>query len=137
MDGYIEIVGRTKDIIVRGGENIPVKDVENRLYEHPAIREVAVVAMPDPVLQEKGCAYAVLKENASLTFEEMVDYLEAQNIAKQKLPERLETVESLPKNASGKITKAELRKRIADKLDLEPVTRGEEYTEANESATDD
>lgn len=122
-DGYVEIAGRKKDIIIRGGENIPVKDVEDRLYEHPALEEVAIVAMPDPEMQEKGCAYVKVKEGREFTFEDMTDYLDEQGIAKQKYPERLETVDELPMTASGKIQKNVLRERIADELDMEPVTR--------------
>lgn len=122
-EGYIEITGRKKDIIVRGGENIPVKDVEDRLYEHPAVEEVAVVAMPDPEMQEKGCAYVKVKEGHTFTFDDMVAYLDEQGIAKQKYPERLEIVEEFPMTASGKIQKNELREDIADKLGMEPVAR--------------
>lgn len=123
-EGYVEIAGRRKDIIIRGGENIPVKDVEDRLYEHPAIEEVAVVAMPDPEMGEKGCAFVRLAEGASLTFEDMVSYLDTQGIAKQKYPERLELIEAFPKTASGKIQKYELRETVAGKLGREPITRG-------------
>lgn len=122
-DGYVEITGRLKDIIVRGGENIPVKDVEDRLYEHPAVEEVAIVAMPDPEMQEKACAYVSFVDGESFTFEEMVEYLDGQGIAKQKYPERLEVVDSFPKTASGKIQKNVLRETIADELDLDPVSR--------------
>jgi cyclohexanecarboxylate-CoA ligase len=122
-DGYVEIAGRKKDIIIRGGENIPVKDVEDRLYEHPAIEEVAIVAMPDPEMQEKGCAYVKVKEGHEFTFEDMTEYLDQEGIAKQKYPERLEVVDELPMTASGKIQKNALRERIADELGMEPVTR--------------
>lgn len=123
-DGYIEITGRKKDIIIRGGENIPVKDVEDRLYEHPAIEEVAVVAMPDPEMQEKGCAYVKVREGHEFTFEDMLAHLDEQGIAKQKYPERLEIVEAFPMTASGKIQKNELREDIAEKLGRDPVQRG-------------
>ncbi|MFO7926776.1 AMP-binding protein [Natronomonas sp.] len=122
-DGYIKISGRKKDIIIRGGENIPVKDVEDRLYEHPAVDDIAIVAMPDPELQEKGCAYVKVKEDHEFTFEEMTAYLDEQRIAKQKYPERLEIVDELPMTASGKIQKNVLREQIADELGLKPVTR--------------
>lgn len=122
-DGYIEITGRKKDIIVRAGENIPVKDVEDRLFEHPAIEEVAVVAMPDPETQEKGCAYVTLQEDHEFTFDEMTAYLDEQGIAKQKYPERLEILDEFPMTASGKIQKNVLRERIADQLGMDPVTR--------------
>lgn len=122
-DGYIEIAGRKKDIIIRGGENIPIKDVEDRLYEHPAIEEVAIVAMPDPEMQEKGCAYVKVKEGQEFTFEDMTAYLDEEGIAKQKYPERLEIIDEFPMTASGKIQKNELRERVAEKLDMEPITR--------------
>jgi len=123
-DGYLEVTGRKKDIIVRGGENIPVKEVEDRLYEHPAVADVAVVAMPDEDLQEKGCAYVQVAEGEAFTFEDMTEWLDSQQIAKQKYPERLEVVDGFPQTASGKIQKADLRERIAEKLGMDPVTRG-------------
>lgn len=122
-DGYIEITGRKKDIIVRGGENIPVKDVEDRLYEHPAVEGVAVVAMPDQELQEKGCAYVTVAEGHEFTFDEMVTHLDGQSIATQKYPERLETIEEFPTTASGKIQKHELRTDIADQVGMDPIRR--------------
>lgn len=122
-DGYIEISGRKKDIIIRGGENIPIKDVEDRLYEHPAVEDVAIVAMPDPEMQEKGCAYVKVKEGREFTFEDMTAYLDEQGIAKQKYPERLEIIDEFPMTASGKIQKNHLRERVADELDMDPVTR--------------
>jgi len=122
-DGYVEITGRKKDIIVRGGENIPVKDVEDRLYEHPAVEEIAVVAMPDPEMQEKGCAYVRVASGQEFTVEDMVAHLDEQDIARQKYPERLEIVEEFPVTASGKIRKNELRQDVAQKVGMEPVTR--------------
>lgn len=122
-DGYIQIAGRKKDIIVRGGENIPVKDVEDRLYGHPAVEEVAVVAMPDPEMQEKGCAYVKVATGSSFDFDDMISHLEKEGIAKQKYPERLEIVDKLPMTASGKIQKNVLREDIAEQLDREPVQR--------------
>jgi cyclohexanecarboxylate-CoA ligase len=122
-DGYLEIVGRKKDIIVRGGENIPVKQVEDRIDEHPAVEDVAVVAMPDPELQEKVCAYVKTKPERDFEFEDLRSRLENFQIAKQKYPERLECIESFPRTASGKIQKKSLRKDIADKLGREPVNR--------------
>jgi cyclohexanecarboxylate-CoA ligase len=124
LDGrYITITGRTKDVIIRGGENIPVKDVEDKLYEHPAVENVAVVAMPDPEMQEKGCAYVKVEENERFAFDKMVSFLKEQQIAKQKFPERLEIVDEFPHTASGKIKKNLLREDVADKLGREPVQR--------------
>ncbi|OYU47938.1 MAG: cyclohexanecarboxylate-CoA ligase [Rhizobiales bacterium PAR1] len=108
-EGYIRIAGRSKDIIIRGGENIPVVEVENLLYKHPAIFALAIVGYPDARLGERACAFVTLREGASLTFEEMTDYLKAQKMAMQYLPERLEIVADLPRTPSGKIQKFKLR----------------------------
>lgn len=112
-DGYLRISGRTKDVIIRGGENIPVAYVENALYEHPAIDSVAVVAKPDPRLQERACACVVLKPGASLTFEDMQRFLSAQGVAKQYWPEQIVVLEDLPRTPSGKVQKFQLRDRLA------------------------
>jgi cyclohexanecarboxylate-CoA ligase len=112
-DGHLTIRGRAKDIIIRGGENISVKEVEDVLLEHPAIADVAVVAMPDPLMGEKGCAFAVLSNGTGLQLGDLVAYLERQGIARQKFPERLEVVGELPRTASGKVKKFELRERAA------------------------
>ncbi|MCZ6659095.1 MAG: AMP-binding protein [Gammaproteobacteria bacterium] len=108
-DGYIRISGRAKDVIIRGGENVPVVEVEELLYRHADIETVAVVAMPDPRLGERGCAFVTLCPGASLTFEEMIAHLEALKITKTYLPERLEILEELPRTPSGKIQKFQLR----------------------------
>jgi cyclohexanecarboxylate-CoA ligase len=108
-DGYVRITGRTKDVIIRGGENVPVVEVEGLIYQHPAIQEVAVVAMPDPRLGERACAFAVLREGGSLTFSELVAFLGERHLARNYLPERLEVVDALPKTPSGKIQKVVLR----------------------------
>jgi len=118
-DGYIRITGRVKDIIIRGGENIPVVEVEELLYRHPAIEDAAIVAMPDPRLGERGCAFVTLKAGEALGFTEMIDYLSKQNMAKQYLPERLEVVEAMPRTPSGKIQKFKLRE-IAETLTNDP-----------------
>jgi cyclohexanecarboxylate-CoA ligase len=112
-DGYLRISGRTKDVIIRGGENIPVAYVENVLYEHPAIDGVAVVAVPDPRLQERACACVVLKAGASLSFEELKAFLAEKGVAKQYWPERLEVLDAFPTTASGKIQKFQLREQVA------------------------
>jgi cyclohexanecarboxylate-CoA ligase len=108
-DGYIRIAGRSKDIIIRGGENIPVVEVENLLFKHPAIALVAIVAYPDPRLGERACAYVVLRPGAQLSFDEMVGYLRQQHMAVQYIPERLEVVDALPSTATGKLQKFKLR----------------------------
>ncbi len=108
-EGYIRIAGRSKDIIIRGGENIPVVEVEGLLFRHPAVAEVAIIGVPDPRLGERACAYVRLKDGAALSFAEMVAHLEAQRMAKQYIPERLEIVAELPRTPSGKIQKFRLR----------------------------
>ncbi|MCA3358577.1 MAG: cyclohexanecarboxylate-CoA ligase [Roseomonas sp.] len=108
-DGYIRIAGRSKDIIIRGGENIPVVEVEGLLFRHPAVAEVAIVGFPDERLGERACAFVRLREGASLTLPEVTAYLEAQRMARQYMPERLEIVAELPRTPSGKIQKFKLR----------------------------
>lgn len=115
-DGYIRITGRSKDIIVRGGENIPVVEVEELLLKHPAIDRVAVVGVPDPRLQERACAVAILRQDTSLSFEEMIGYLESQDLARQYLPEFLEIVDAFPMTPSGKVQKFRLREMMAERI---------------------
>jgi cyclohexanecarboxylate-CoA ligase len=108
-DGYLSITGRTKDVIIRGGENIPVAYVENVLYEHPAVAAVAVVGVPDPRLQERACACVVLDPGAELTFDQLQEFLATKGVAKQYWPESLRVLPELPRTASGKIQKFKLR----------------------------
>lgn len=108
-DGYVTITGRWKDVIIRGGENIPVVEIENVLYRHPAVRQIAIVAMPDERLGERCCAFAVLRDEAKLEFAEMQAFLKQSGVARSYWPERLEFVEAMPMTASGKIQKFVLR----------------------------
>ena len=108
-EGYIRIAGRSKDIIIRGGENIPVVEVEGLLYRHPAIAEVAIVGYPDERLGERACAFVKLRDGATLDFADMTAYLAGQSMARQYIPERLEIVAELPRTPSGKIQKFRLR----------------------------
>ncbi|MCB1473465.1 MAG: AMP-binding protein [Rhodobiaceae bacterium] len=117
-DGYIRIAGRSKDIIIRGGENIPVVEIENMLFQHPAVSVVAIVGYPDERLGERACAYVVANEGASLTLEEANAFLLEKHTAKQYLPERLEVVADLPRTPSGKIQKFKLRDMLREKLGL-------------------
>jgi cyclohexanecarboxylate-CoA ligase len=110
--GAVTIHGRKKDIIIRGGENISAKEIEDLLYEHPSVQEVAVVAMPDARMGEKVCA-VVVPSGDPPTLDEFVSYLGRKQLAKQKLPERLELVAELPKTASGKVQKFVLRDLVA------------------------
>ena len=111
--GYLNINGRTKDVIIRGGENIPVAYVENVLYENPAVEAVAVVAVPDPRLQERARACVVLKPGAGeFTLAQMRQFLQDKGVAKNYWPERLEVMAAFPRTASGKIQKFRLRDRL-------------------------
>jgi non-ribosomal peptide synthetase component E (peptide arylation enzyme) len=118
-DGYLAITGRSKDLIIRGGENIPVAEVENLLFAHPKVAGVAIVAMPDPRLQERACAFVIPKEGETVSLAELVAYLESRQLARQKFPERLEIVPEFPVTPSGKIQKYRLREVIARKLAME------------------
>ncbi|WP_431862506.1 cyclohexanecarboxylate-CoA ligase [Azospirillum sp.] len=108
-EGYVRITGRTKDVVIRGGENIPVVEIENLIFRHPAIASVAVVGYPDPRLGERICAFVSLKPGASFSKQELTEHLERQQIARQYFPERLEIVPDLPRTPSGKVQKFKLR----------------------------
>ncbi|SLM90252.1 AMP-binding protein [Brevibacterium yomogidense] len=114
-EGFIRLSGRTKDIIIRGGENIPVAYVENVLYEHPAITAAAVVAVPHPRLQETACAVVTVKEGEALTLDGLKEFLESKGVAKQYWPEELRVVEDFPRTPSGKIQKFKLRDEVASR----------------------
>jgi cyclohexanecarboxylate-CoA ligase len=114
-EGYLRITGRSKDIIIRGGENVPVVEIENLIYGHPDVAEVALVAMPDPRLGERACAFVVPRAGVEpLTLEAVTAHLMAQGTARQYLPERLEVVDALPRTLTGKIQKFKLRDLLAD-----------------------
>ena len=115
--GYIKITGRKKDIIVRGGENISSREVEDILLQHPKIHDACVVAMPDERLGERSCAYVVLKApHHSLSLEDVVTFFSRKRVAKYKYPEHIVVIEKLPRTASGKIQKFLLRKDIMRRL---------------------
>jgi acyl-CoA synthetase (AMP-forming)/AMP-acid ligase II len=113
VDGYVTITGRLKDVIIRKGENISAKELEDLLFAHPKVADVAVVGVPDPASGERACAVVVCVEGEELTFLEMVGYLRAADLAPQKLPEQLELVEVLPRNPSGKVLKRDLRQQFS------------------------
>ncbi|QML64867.1 medium-chain fatty-acid--CoA ligase [Escherichia coli] len=115
--GYIKITGRKKDIIVRGGENISSREVEDILLQHPKIHDACMVAMPDERLGERSCAYVVLKApHHSLSLEDVVTFFSRKRVAKYKYPEHIVVIEKLPRTASGKIQKFLLRKDIMLRL---------------------
>lgn len=117
--GYLHITGRVKDVINRGGEKVPVVEIENLLFRHPAVKDVAIVAMPDERLGERACAFVVpadavlTGETDPLGFAELQEYLAAAKVSKYYWPERLETIDALPRNPVGKIQKNLLRERAA------------------------
>ncbi len=112
-DGYIRISGRVKDILIRGGENVPVVEIENLLYKHPAVSAVAVVGIPDARLGERGCAFIVPRSGSTIDLTAVQAYLGEARMAKQFWPERIELVAELPRTASGKIQKFKLREIAA------------------------
>ena len=112
--GYIRITGRSKDVIIRGGENIPVVEIESLLYRHPAVAMAAIVAYPDERLGERACAVVVPKPGQPFDMPTMVAYLKEQKVAIQYIPERLEVRESMPSTPSGKIQKFKLREDLRD-----------------------
>ncbi|TDL91923.1 cyclohexanecarboxylate-CoA ligase [Vibrio vulnificus] len=116
-DGYIRISGRNKDIIIRGGENIPVAYVENVLYEHPDISSAQVIAVPDSRLQEKACACISMKTGKSpITLDSLQEFLLEKGLAKQYWPEFIEIMDDFPRTASGKIQKFRLREMINERI---------------------
>lgn len=110
IDGrFLEITGRKKDIIIRKGENISPLEIENALARHPAVRQCAVVGVPDKGRGEMVVAFVIPKKGASFEFADMVSHLDRLGLAKQKYPERLHVVSSLPVSAVGKVIKSQLR----------------------------
>ncbi|WP_150305806.1 cyclohexanecarboxylate-CoA ligase [Pseudomonas saliphila] len=122
-DGYIRITGRTKDVIIRGGENIPVVEIENLLYKHPGISAVALVGCPDQRLGERMCAYVTLHNGyTDLTLDEVAAFLSKQGVSRNYLPEYLEVLQELPRTPSGKIQKFKLRD-MAQNVQIAPAKR--------------
>jgi cyclohexanecarboxylate-CoA ligase len=119
-EGYIRINGRTKDIIIRGGENIPIVEIEGLLFKHPAILAVALVGYPDSRLGERACAFLVLRPGHTLDLKAVQDYMAENKVAKQYWPERIELVADLPKTPAGKIQKFQLRERAKAFSDVAP-----------------
>ncbi|UCB48574.1 MAG: AMP-binding protein [Deltaproteobacteria bacterium] len=117
--GTIRITGRIKDIIIRGGENIAARDVEDLISSHPDVEYVAVVGMPDPDLGEQVCAYVKPVEGASVTHEELITHLDKMKASKIHYPARTEIVQQMPLTAAGKADKKVLKKDIEEKRKAE------------------
>ena len=118
-DGWLKVMGRKKDIIIRGGQNIYPQEIEDYLAVCPQVIEAAVVAMPDPMMGERACAFVTLKKGEMFTFADMVNYLKTRKIAMFKIPERLEIIESMPLVGSAKVDKKELTRLVTEKLKAE------------------
>ncbi len=120
--GNYMVEGRKKDLINRGGEKISAEEIENLILTQPAVQNVACVPMPDPVLGERMCACVIVRNGCSLSLEKLVVFLAEQEIAKHKLPERLEIMDEFPVSPFGKVSKKDLTERIARKLKEEGKT---------------
>ncbi len=112
--GYVTITGRLKDIIIRKGENISAKEVEDLLFTHPRLADAAVIGLPDPEVGERCCAVVVAKEGEKTDFDDVVGFLKDAGLTTYKLPERVEMLDVLPRNPAGKVLKADLRAQYAD-----------------------
>jgi acyl-CoA synthetase len=110
-DGYLRVVGRTSDIIIRGGKNLSAPAIEAAVTEHPAIAVAAVVAMPDEVFGERVCLYAELQPGAELELGDVVEFLTGRGVSREWFPERLVVLDALPRASGGKVAKGELRAR--------------------------
>jgi len=114
-DGYVSIVGRLKDVIIRGGENLYPAEIEDQVRRHPAVLEVCVVGVPDPYFGEEACAVVRLRDAATLTTDELRAFL-LERVSHQKVPRHLVRVESFPQTSSGKIQRFRLKQDIAERL---------------------
>jgi len=119
--GYVRITGRLKDIIIRKGENISAKEIEDLLFAHPAVADVAVVGLPDAASGERACAVVVCAPGTTVTFDELVEHCRAGRLSAHKIPEQLEVVDALPRNPSGKVLKRDLRQTYADSAPNRPA----------------
>ena len=115
-DGVIVVTGRKKDLIIRGGENLSAKEIEDALHAHPAVNEAAVFSMPHARLGEGVCAWIVPAGAERPDKAEFAAWLKARGLAPQKWPERVDYVEALPKTPSGKVQKHILRRMIAERI---------------------
>ena len=108
-DGYVRISGRIKDIVNRGGLRISTREIEDMLFRHPNVLQVAIIALPDPLLVERSCAFIISRSKPAPTLDDLNRFLEIQGVAKYKLPEFMAIVDSFPMTPSGKVQKFQLR----------------------------
>jgi len=118
-DGYLKIVGRIKDMILRGGRNVSPLVIEEALIKHADVQDVAVAAMPDPVLGERACAFVIARPGAGLELAGLLEFLRGEGLATWQLPERLEIMQEFPRSAGGKTLKRELTALVTEKLKAE------------------
>jgi acyl-CoA synthetase len=111
-DGYLSVVGRTADFIIRGGHNISAPAVEEELLTHPRVAMAAVVGMADEIVGERVCAYVVTDDGADLELHDLTQFLAARGVSKSMWPERVVRIDELPRGSGGKVAKAELRADI-------------------------
>ena len=119
-DGNYRITGRLKDMIIRGGENIYPKEIEEFIYTHPKVEDVQVIGIPDKALGEEILAAVILKPGETMTVEELQDYVR-KNMAKHKVPRYIDFVDAFPQNAAGKILKYKMREDAAKRLNIAKI----------------
>jgi fatty-acyl-CoA synthase len=117
-EGYLNIVGRSKDMIIRGGENVYPREIEEFLYTHPAVQDVAVIGVPDERYGEAVMAWVITREGSSLDGDEVRDFCRDQ-IAHFKVPKYIEPIEEFPMTVTGKVQKFKLREKAIEDLGLE------------------
>jgi len=118
-EGYLSVVGRKSDIIIRGGKNISAAQVEDEVSAHPAVALAAAVPMKDPIFGERVCVYVELRPGGSLTLPDLISFLEARGASKETMPEHLVVVDELPRSSGGKLAKGELRASLAESTSTE------------------
>jgi acyl-CoA synthetase len=119
QEGFVRVIGRTSDIIIRGGKNISAPALEAEIAEHPAVALVAAVSMPDEVFGERVCVYVATRGNVPITLAEITSFLAEREVSKEWFPERLVQLEELPRSSGDKVAKGELRTDIRRRLALE------------------
>jgi 2,3-dihydroxybenzoate-AMP ligase len=122
--GNYIVEGRKKDLINRGGEKISAEEIENLILSHPSVKNVACIPVPDPDLGERMCACVLLRDGASLSFDELKRFLLGREIAKYKLPERMEVLPDFPLSTFGKVSKKKLVGIISQKMAAEKPASG-------------
>ena len=113
-DGHLSLTGRLKDIIIRKGENVSAKEVEDLLYKHPAVAEVAVIGLPDRERGERVCAVVQATAGEAPTLPDIVEFCKAEGLMMQKIPEQLAVVDEFPRGGTGKVNKRALQEQLKD-----------------------